>query len=83
MINPAFSKAMESVRKQRIIKLGNNDKGRKCLVSKTNHFSTKWFPEKLIATEIRKTQIKINNLVYLVLWNPDLSTSFRYKLCLT
>ena len=41
MINPAFSKAMESVRKQRIIKLGNNDKGRKYLVSKTNHFSTK------------------------------------------
>ena len=41
MINPAFSKAIESVQKQRIIKLENNDKIRKCLVSKTNQFSTK------------------------------------------
>ena len=64
MINPAFSKAIESVQKQRIIKLENNDKIRKCLVSKTNQFSTKWFPEKLIAIEIRKTQIKINKPVY-------------------
>ena len=64
MINPAFSKAVESVQKQRIIKLENNDKIRKCLVSKTNQFSTKWFPEKLIAIEIRKTQIKINKPVY-------------------
>ena len=41
MINQAFSKAIESVRKQRIIKLENNDKSRKCLVPITNRFSTK------------------------------------------
>ena len=45
---------MENVRKLRIIKLVNNDKKRKKLVSEPNYHTTKWFSGNLLTIEMKK-----------------------------
>ena len=56
---------MENVRKQRDIKLVTTDKRRNQLVSKPNYRTTKWFSENLLATEMKRTKVKMNKPVYL------------------
>ena len=60
-----FGKTMENVRKHRDIKLITTDKRRNQLVSEPNYHTTKWFAEDLLATEMKKTKVKMNKPVYL------------------
>ena len=61
MNNSVFGKAIENVRKRREIKLVTTEKIWNYLVSIPSYHSTKFFTENLLATEMRKTQILMNN----------------------
>ena len=50
---------MENVINRRNIKLVTTDKKYQ-LVSEPNYHTTKWFSEDLLATEMRKTKVKMN-----------------------
>ena len=65
MNNAVFKKTMENVRKHRDIKLVTTDKRRNQLVSEPNYHTTKWFSEKLLAIEMKKTKAKMIKPVYL------------------
>ena len=78
MNNAAYGKTMENVRKHRIIKLVNNDKKRNKLVSEPNYHTTKWFSEDLLAIEIKKTSVKMNNPIYLGLAILSLNKILMY-----
>ena len=65
MNNAAFGKTMENVRKHRDIKLETIDKRRNQLISEPNYHAVKSFSENLVATEMKKTKVKINKPVYL------------------
>ena len=60
MNNAVFGKTMENVRKHRDIKLVTTHKRRNQLVSEPNYHTTKWFSENLLATEMKKTKVKMN-----------------------
>ena len=60
-----FGKYMENVRKHRNINFAINDKRKNYLVCEPNHYSTKWFSEKLVAIETREIHVKISKSVYL------------------
>ena len=64
MNNAVFGKTMENVRKHRDIKLITTDNRRNQLVSEPNYHTTKWFSEKLLAIEMKKTKVKINKPIY-------------------
>ena len=51
MKDSVFGHTFINVRKQRDIKLVTTDKRRNQLVSEPNYHATKWFSEKLLATE--------------------------------
>ena len=76
--NPVFGKTIENVRKHRDIKLVTTDKRRNQLVSEPNYHTTKWFSEDLLATEMKKTKVKINKPVYLGLSILDISKILTY-----
>ena len=65
MNNYVFGNTMENVRKHRDIKLITTDKIRNRLVSEPNSDAKKWFSEDLLAIEMKKIKVKMNNLVYL------------------
>ena len=65
MNNAVFGKTMENVRKHRDIKLVTTDKRRNRLVSETNYHTIKWFSENLLAIEMKKTKVKMNQLINL------------------
>ena len=65
MNNAVFGKTMEIVRNHRDIKLVTTDKKRNKLVSEPNYHTTKLFSENLLATEMKKTKVKMNKPVYL------------------
>ena len=73
MNNSVFGNTMENVRKHRDIKLVTRDKRRNLLVSEPNYHTIKWFSEDLIATEMKKTKVKMNKPIYLGLLILDLS----------
>ena len=73
MNNAVFGKAMQNMRRPRNIKLVTTESRKGYLVSKPNYYTTKFFIETLLAIELRKTQIWINNLVYLGFSMLDLS----------
>ena len=79
MNNAAFGKTVENVRKQRDIKLVTTDKRRNQLVSEPNYYTTKWFSENLLATELNKTKVKINKPIYLGLSNLEISKTLMYE----
>ena len=62
-----------SVRKHIDIKLVTTERRKNYLASEQSYHIQKFFWEKLLATEIRKTQIIMNNPVYLGLSILDLS----------
>ena len=51
---------MENIRKHRDIKLVTTDKRKNQLVSEYNYHTTKYFPENLMAIEIKKTKATTN-----------------------
>ena len=64
MNNSVFGKTMKSVRKPRDIKLVTTDEKRNKLVSEPNYHTTKRFSENVLATEMKKTKVKMNNPIY-------------------
>ena len=79
MNNAVFGKSMENVRKHRNIKLVTTDKRKNQLVSQPNYHTTKWFSEKLLAIEMKKTKVKINKPVYLGLSILEISKTLMYE----
>ena len=65
MNNSVYGKTMENVRNHRDIKLVKSDKRRKRLVSELNYHSHKNFSEYLMAIDMKKTKIKMNQPIYL------------------
>ena len=66
MNNAVFGKTMETVRKHRSIKLLTTEGRRRYLVSEADYHTITFFTENLLAIEMRKTQILMNNPVYLL-----------------
>ena len=66
MNNAAFGKSMEKVRKRRDINLETADARRIYLVSKSNCHTAKIFLENLLATEVKRTCILINKMVFYI-----------------
>ena len=64
MNNSVFGKTMENVRKHRDIKLVTTDEKRNKLVSEPNYHTTKCFSENLLAIEMKKTKVKMNEPIY-------------------
>ena len=65
MNNADFGKTMEDVRKHRDIKLVTTKRRRNYLVSEPDFDTTKLYTEKLLAIEMKKTEIRMNKPVYL------------------
>ena len=79
MNNAVFGKTVEGVRKHRDIKLVTTDKRRNQLVSEPNYHTTKWFSEKLLAIEMKKTKVKMNKPIYLGLSILEISKTLMYE----
>ena len=79
MNNSVFGKTMEIVKKHRDIKLVTTDKRRNQVVSEPNYHTTKWFTENLLAIEMKKTKVKMNKSVYLVLSILEISKTLMYE----
>ena len=70
---------MENMRKHRNIKLLTTERSRNDLVSEPKYHTTKFFTEILLAIDMRKTQILMNNSVYLGLSILNLSKTVMYE----
>ena len=70
---------MGYVRKHRDIKLVRTERGRNCLVSEPNYYTTKFFPENVLVIEMKKMQILVNKPVYFRLSILELSKILMYK----
>ena len=81
MNNAVFGKTKENVRNCRDIKFVTANKKISYLVSEPNYHSTKWLSENLVAIEMKKTKVKLNNLVYLGLSILEVSKTLMYELC--
>ena len=79
MNNAVFGKTMENVRRHREIKLVTTDKRRNRLVSEPSYYTTKWFSEKLLVIEMKKTKVKMNKPIYLGLSILEISKTLMYK----
>ena len=79
MNNAVFGKAMENVRNHRDTKLVTTDEKRNKLVSEPNYHTTKHISENLLAIEMRKTKVKMNNPVYLGMSILDISKTLMYE----
>ena len=66
-------------REHRDIKLVAADKRSNQLVSEPNYHATKWFSENLLAIEMKKIKVKMNNPVYLGLSILEISKTFMYE----
>ena len=60
MNTAVFGKTMETVRKNRDIKLVTTERRKNYLVSEPNYHTTKFFTENLIAIEMKKNEILMN-----------------------
>ena len=79
MNNYAFGKTMENVRNHRDITLLTTDKRRNQLVSEPNYWEIKGFSENLVAIEIKKTKVKMNQPIYLGISIFDLSKVVMFE----
>ena len=73
MHNTFFRKTINNVTKNRVIKLLTTEIRRSYLVSEPNFHTVKFFTEKLLGMEMRKTGILMNKPVYLGFSKLDLS----------
>ena len=74
-----LEKTMENVKNHRDIKLVTTDKRRNQLVSKPNYHTTKWFPENVLAIEMKKTKVTMNKPIYLGLSILEISKILMYE----
>ena len=79
MNNSVFGKTMQNMRKHRDIQLAITDEKRNKLVSEPNYHTTKRFSENLLATEMKKTKLKMNKPVYLGMSILDIRKSLMYE----
>ena len=79
MNNAVFGKTMENVGKYRDIKLVTTDKRRSQLVSEPNYYAIKCFSENVLATEMKKTKLKMNKPIYLGLLILEISKILMYE----
>ena len=77
MNNAVLGKTIENVRKHRDIKLVITDKKGNQLVPEPNFHTTKWFPENLLAIEMKMAKLKMNKPVYLGLSILEISKTMR------
>ena len=69
---------MENVWKHRGINLVTTDKRRNQLVSEPNYYTTKYFSENVLATEMKKIKVQINKPVYLGFSILEISKTLMY-----
>ena len=79
MNHAVFGKTVTNVRKHRNSKLVITDKRRNQLASEPNYHTTKYFSENLMATELKKTKVKINKPIYLGMSILDISKTLMYE----
>ena len=63
--NSVFGKTMKNVRKHGNIKLVTTNVKRNKLLSEPNYHTTKRFSKYFLATEMKKTKVKMNKPAYL------------------
>ena len=74
-----FGKTMKNITKHRNINFVTTKRRRNYILSQLNYHTTNFFKENLLAIEIRKTQILMNEPVYLGLSILGLSITVMYK----
>ena len=79
MNNSVFGKTMGNVRKQRDIKLVTTEEKRCKLVSEPNYHTAKHFSNNLLATEMKKTKVRVNKPIYLGMSILDISKTLKYE----
>ena len=79
MDNSVFEKTMENVGNYRDIKLVTTGKRRKRLVSETNYYTKNKFSEYLMATEVKKTKVKMTKPIYLGMSILDIRKILMYE----
>ena len=79
MNDSVFGITMENARKHRDIRLVTTGKKRSKLASEPNYHKTKYFPEKLLAMEMKKIKTKIKKPVYLGLSILEISKTLMYE----
>ena len=80
MNNSVFGKTMENVRNHRDIKLVTTNKQRNKFASEPNYHSTKYILEDLLVMEMKKTEVKMNQLIYLSQAILDISKTLMYEI---
>ena len=78
--NEVFGKTLENVRKHRNVKFAIAEKRQMYLVSEPNYRTINFSAKKLLAIEMRKTQILINKYLDLRLSILDLSKAVMHEL---
>ena len=69
---------MENIRKHRDMKLVTTDKKRSKLVSEPNYHTINLISENLSITEMKKTKVKMNKLIYLGLSILEISKTLLH-----
>ena len=77
--NSDFGKIMENMRKNIDIKLVTAERRRNYLVSEPNYHTTNFFTEKLLAIEMKNTDMLMNKPVYLGVSILELSKILMYE----
>ena len=78
--NAAYGNTMENIRKQRDIRLVNNDEKRKGFASEPNYHATKHISEDLLIMEMKKRELYMNKPIYLGQAILDISKTIMYEL---
>ena len=78
MNNSGFGKAIENVRNHRYNKLVTSDKRRKRLVSEPDYHSHKKCSDRLMAIEMKKTDVKMIKPIYLDMSILDINKTLMH-----
>ena len=81
MNNAVFGKTVEYVKKHRDSKLVTTERRTNYLGSESNHHTTKFFTEHLLAIVMKKTEILVNKAVCLGFSILELSKILIYQFC--
>ena len=81
MNNAVFGKTVECVKKHRDSKLVTTERRTNYLGSESNHHTTKFFTEHLLAIVMKKTEILVNKAVCLGFSILELSKILMYQFC--
>jgi len=82
MNNAVFDKTMENVRNHvnvRLLTCWEGRFGAEAMIAKPNFHSRSVFSENLVATEMRKLEVKFNKSIYVGMWIFDISKTYLYE----